>query len=101
MRTSELRIEQHDTLDLEPALAHRSKRTRSRPSSLSRRDINAMATKADNRGAKVERSDEQRRLLFDMDYHLRRLRTAIGDADPAVVGLTGTNHNLLRLWADV
>jgi PKHD-type hydroxylase len=47
------------------------------------------------------RSDEQRRLLFDMDAHLRRLRGEIGETEPAVVGLTGTYHNLLRLWADV
>ncbi|WP_427911832.1 Fe2+-dependent dioxygenase [Ramlibacter sp. MMS24-I3-19] len=47
------------------------------------------------------RSDEQRRLLFDMDNHLRQLRSTIGDTDPAVVGLTGTYHNLLRLWVDV
>jgi PKHD-type hydroxylase len=46
------------------------------------------------------RSDEQRRLLFDMDSHLMRLRTAVGETDPAVIGLTGTYHNLLRLWAD-
>lgn len=47
------------------------------------------------------RSDEQRRLLFDMDSHLMRLRAAVGEADPAVIGLTGTYHNLLRMWADV
>ena len=47
------------------------------------------------------RSDEQRRLLYDMDMHLMRLRGSIGEADPAVVGLTGTYHNLLRQWADV
>jgi PKHD-type hydroxylase len=47
------------------------------------------------------RSDEQRRLLFDMDAHLRRLRSTVGETEPAVVGLTGTYHNLLRLWADV
>jgi PKHD-type hydroxylase len=46
------------------------------------------------------RSDEQRRLLFDMDQHLMRLRISVGEADPAVIGLTGTYHNLLRLWAD-
>ena len=46
------------------------------------------------------RSDEQRRLLFDMDMHLMRLRSSVGEAEPAVVGLTGTYHNLLRLWAD-
>ncbi len=46
------------------------------------------------------RSDEQRRLLFDMDQHLMSLRTRFGEADPAVIGLTGTYHNLLRGWAD-
>ena len=47
------------------------------------------------------RSDEKRRLLFDMDAHLMRLRTTVGETDPAVIGLTGTYHNLLRLWAEV
>ena len=47
------------------------------------------------------RSDEQRRLLFDMDSHLMQLRGSVGEADPAVIGLTGSYHNLLRLWADV
>ena len=30
-----------------------------------------------------------------------RLREQLGETDPGVVGLTGTYHNLLRLWADV
>ncbi|QHJ01024.1 Fe2+-dependent dioxygenase [Xylophilus rhododendri] len=49
------------------------------------------------------RSDEQRRLLFDMDNHLRRLRSdsSLGEADPSVIGLTSTYHNLLRMWLDV
>ncbi|MET0335603.1 MAG: Fe2+-dependent dioxygenase [Rhizobacter sp.] len=47
------------------------------------------------------RSDEQRRLLFDMDKHLMSLRTRFGETDPSVIGLTGTYHNLLRAWADV
>jgi len=47
------------------------------------------------------RSDEQRRLLYDMDQHLMQLRTRVGETDPAVIGLTGTYHNLLRLWTDV
>jgi PKHD-type hydroxylase len=46
------------------------------------------------------RSDEARRLLYEMDQHLMHLRTKVGEADPGVVGLTGTYHNLLRLWAD-
>ncbi len=45
------------------------------------------------------RSDEQRRLLFDMDMSLMRLREAHGESD-AAVALTGTYHNLLRMWAD-
>jgi len=45
------------------------------------------------------RSAEQRRLLFDMDMALVRLRQR-GEDDPAVVQLTGTYHNLLRMWAD-
>ena len=49
------------------------------------------------------RSDEQRRLLFEMDNHLRRLRSAssLGETDPSVIGLTSTYHNLLRMWLDV
>jgi len=47
------------------------------------------------------RSDEQRRLLYEMDLHLMQLRTRLGETDPAVVGLTGTYHNLLRRWVDV
>jgi len=47
------------------------------------------------------RSDEQRRLLFEMDMHLMRLREGVGETDPAVIGLTGTYHNLLRFWSDV
>jgi PKHD-type hydroxylase len=46
------------------------------------------------------RSDEQRRLLFDMDSHLMQLRSRAGEADPAVIGLTGSYHNLLRMWAE-
>lgn len=47
------------------------------------------------------RSDEHRRLLYNMDLHLMRLRTDLGESEPAVIGLTGTYHNLLRLWVDV
>lgn len=46
------------------------------------------------------RSDEQRRLLHDMDRFLMHLRSTVGETDPGVVGLTGTYHNLLRQWAD-
>jgi PKHD-type hydroxylase len=47
------------------------------------------------------RSDEQRRMLYEMDRHLMHLRATVGEADPAVIGLTGMYHNLLRAWADV
>ena len=46
------------------------------------------------------RSTEQRLLLWNMDMALLQLRSRVGDTDPAVVGLTGTYHNLLRMWAD-
>lgn len=46
------------------------------------------------------RSTEQRELLFAMDMDLLRLRQTLGEVDQAVVGLTGTYHNLLRMWAE-
>ncbi|NMM80958.1 Fe2+-dependent dioxygenase [Acidovorax sp. SRB_14] len=46
------------------------------------------------------RSTEQRLLLWNMDMDLLKLRSRDGENDPAVVGLTGTYHNLLRMWAD-
>ncbi|MES2887995.1 MAG: Fe2+-dependent dioxygenase [Pseudomonadota bacterium] len=46
------------------------------------------------------RSSEQRQLLFDMDQHVTRLRSELGETHAAVIGLTGTYHNLLRQWAD-
>jgi PKHD-type hydroxylase len=46
------------------------------------------------------RRDDQRRLLFDMDRHLMALRSRHGETDPALVGLTGTYHNLLRQWIE-
>lgn len=47
------------------------------------------------------RSDEQRRLLYDMDRHLMHLRGTVGETDAGVIGLTGLYHNLLRAWADM
>jgi PKHD-type hydroxylase len=46
------------------------------------------------------RSDEQRTLLFDMDLSIQRLAAQAGQDDPAIVGLTGAYHNLLRMWVD-
>ena len=47
------------------------------------------------------RSTEQRQMLFDMDMALLKLRAEVGDKHPSMVQLTGTYHNLLRMWADV
>lgn len=44
------------------------------------------------------RSDEQRRLLFDMDMALLALRQRHGESAEAT-RLTGVYHNLLRQWA--
>lgn len=45
------------------------------------------------------RADEQRRLLYEMDMSLLQLRGELGET-PELVQLTGTYHNLLRMWAD-
>lgn len=44
------------------------------------------------------RSDDQRRLLFDLDMNLLKLRQRLGDT-AETTALTGVYHNLLRLWA--
>ena len=41
----------------------------------------------------------QRRVLYNMDQALLQLRSSVGETLP-VVQLTGTYHNLLRLWAE-
>jgi len=46
------------------------------------------------------RGGDQRQLLFEMDMALLKLRDALGEQEPSVVQLTGTYHNLLRMWAD-
>lgn len=46
------------------------------------------------------RDDTQRTLLFDLDLSIIRLTQAV-PGDPALVSLTGTYHNLLRMWAEV
>ncbi|MDP2165801.1 MAG: Fe2+-dependent dioxygenase [Hydrogenophaga sp.] len=45
------------------------------------------------------RSGEQRHLLFDLDMNLLKLRQQHGET-PETTALTGTYHNLLRMWAD-
>ncbi|CAN7311023.1 Fe2+-dependent dioxygenase [Acidovorax sp. LjRoot118] len=44
---------------------------------------------------------EQRQLLFDMDMALLQLRQSVGETHPSVITLSGTYHNLLRMWSDV
>ncbi|HET7793137.1 MAG TPA: Fe2+-dependent dioxygenase [Rhizobacter sp.] len=46
------------------------------------------------------RDNTQRAMLFELDQTIQRLRASVGDA-AEVVSLTGTYHNLLRMWADV
>ena len=45
------------------------------------------------------RRDDQRRLLFELDMSLLKLRQRHGDSLESTE-LTGTYHNLLRMWAD-
>ena len=47
------------------------------------------------------RADAQRSLLYDLDNAIQALSVQVGQADPAVVSLTGTYNNLLRMWAEV
>ncbi len=46
------------------------------------------------------RDTAPRQLLFELDQTIIALRNAHGD-NPHTVALTGTYHNLLRMWADV
>jgi PKHD-type hydroxylase len=41
----------------------------------------------------------RRDILFDMDIAIQSLRRRVGDADPALIALTGCYHNLLRTWS--
>ncbi len=45
------------------------------------------------------RSDEQRRLLFELDMNLLALRQQRGET-AETTALTGVYHNLLRMWAN-
>ena len=45
------------------------------------------------------RRDDQRRLLYELDMSLLKLRQMHGDS-AETTELTGTYHNLLRMWAD-
>jgi len=45
------------------------------------------------------RNPQQRQLLWELDQSLMALRSEHGESE-ATVALTGTYHNLLRMWAD-
>ncbi|WP_295640682.1 Fe2+-dependent dioxygenase [uncultured Methylibium sp.] len=45
------------------------------------------------------RRDDQRRLLYELDMQILALRETHGDTE-TIVALTGTYHNLLRMWTD-
>jgi len=47
------------------------------------------------------KDDGQRALLHRMDTAIQETRGALGDAHSAVLTLTATYHNLLRMWAEV
>jgi PKHD-type hydroxylase len=47
------------------------------------------------------RDEAQRRLLFEMDVAVQSLAGELGQGHRSVVALTGTYHNLLRMWAEV
>ena len=42
----------------------------------------------------------QRQMLFDLDQNIQSLRAQVGDI-PAVAGLAGHYHNLVRAWSEV
>ncbi|WP_299316915.1 Fe2+-dependent dioxygenase [uncultured Halomonas sp.] len=46
------------------------------------------------------RDTEKRRLLYEMDNSLRRLRAEQGEAQADLVALTGTYNNLVRMWSE-
>src|SRR5690606_24969580 len=45
------------------------------------------------------KSDEQRRLLFDLDQSIQKL-TADDPNNATISALSGTYHNLLRMWSE-
>ena len=47
------------------------------------------------------RDDAKRALLFDLDVAIQTLAQEAGLGAPAIVSLTGTYQNLLRMWAEL
>jgi PKHD-type hydroxylase len=46
------------------------------------------------------RDDGQRRLLYNLDGAIQRVRASLSDEDPSAIALTGVYHNLLRRWGE-
>jgi PKHD-type hydroxylase len=47
------------------------------------------------------KEDSRRRLLYELDLSIMRIRADLPDDHPGVLGLTGTYHNLLRQWVEM
>ena len=47
------------------------------------------------------RDDGQRKLLYELDQAVIAARADLGYEHRAVISLTGTYHNLMRMWAEV
>ena len=47
------------------------------------------------------RNDSRRALLFDLDQAIIAARADLSDNHRSVIGLAGTYHNLLRMWAEI
>jgi PKHD-type hydroxylase len=47
------------------------------------------------------KEDSRRRLLYELDVSIMRIRADLPDDHPGVLGLTGTYHNLLRQWVEM
>ena len=46
------------------------------------------------------RDDGARRILFELDSAIQSVAADRGQDDPAIIGLTGVYHNLLRRWTE-
>ncbi len=49
----------------------------------------------------IVKPHEQRQILFELDQAIIRVRSQLPDSDPAVLALTNSYHNLLRLAAEL
>lgn len=47
------------------------------------------------------RDSDKRRVLFDLDMSIIKLRTRMDDNDPQILELTNVYHNLMRLWCEL